>query len=305
MLKTEIRCLCGNTLACEEQPGSQVLQCPKCGRATLVADTDGEADNADSMDTYGFAQPTSDREDVTEHDTSSKPERSCPKCKEQMDRSAVICVRCGWDKRTGKCLHTRTETGLDGERVSVSMGMGSGVPPQGKRRMQFRGSGTIRFRADGLRVRGNVLGDPTTAAVFALPLGVVLTLLTIGFGTYGDLLGSLVACPMLCVGCFCVIREKLQDMESLNSDGNIHRAYFDAERRLLVIGLENGRWACCRLPGKQLTEIRETLRNIYGDRLSCTRVQRFTSGQFVILCVLLGVPTILVAFGVLCAIGLW
>ena len=301
MLKTEIRCLCGNTYEAEEQPGSQVLQCPKCGRATLVAGTDGEVEDAESMETYGFAQSTPDCAGAAAHGNGSKPEQSCPKCKERMDRSAVICVYCGWDKRTGKCHHTRTDASLDGERVSVSMGFGSGVPPQGKRRMPFRGSGTIRFRADGLRVRGKVLGDPVIAAVFAAPLGVVLTLLTIGFGT----LGGLVACPMMGVVCFCVIREKLQEVESLNSDGSIHRAYFDAERRLVVIGLENGRWACCRLPRKQLTEIRETLRDIYGDRLSCTRVQRFTSGELAALCVLLGTPTILLAFGVLCAIGLW
>jgi hypothetical protein len=303
MPKTEFQCPCGNGFVAEEPYAEQVSQCQRCGEVLFAARSTGGGDKLD-VETYSLQQSTSDDTDIIEQHDGLEPERTCSKCQKRMGRGAVICIHCGWDWRSGECHRTRTSADIEGEEVRVFMGWGSGVPPKGKCRTQLRGRGTLRFRADGLRVRGRVFGEPVIAAVLAVPLGITLTLLTQGLHDTLATYGGLMCLGASCAVCFVLILAKMEKVVSLNSDAAIHRAYFDAQQRLLVFGLENGRWACCRVPRKQLVEIRETLNNIYGKRLFCTRIARYSSAECMAVCVFLGTLVIGLTLGISSAIGL-
>ena len=68
-----VRCSCGRTLAVKEEHAGKKVRCPVC-RAVLEVPARAVEEGA----------------------------RTCPGCGEELASSAVVCVNCGYDTRTGK-----------------------------------------------------------------------------------------------------------------------------------------------------------------------------------------------------------
>ena len=298
--KVEIHCDCGNVFVAHVLPTAKVTECLICGEVSQIPGREAAEENTVESETYTLEQPTDQPVLASEKSDSPKVERPCPECLQLMASEAVICVHCGWDSRSGERHRTRVAPDVDGEEIDVFVGFGSGSPPKKGQRMNFFGQALVRFRADRLWIKGWVLGDPKIAAILAVPVAFVGALLTIGFD---GKLGSLIGFCFIYTLWFFIIRNMMRKEEAYNSDGHVHSAYLDTKRCLLILGLENGQWACCRVPRKHRTMVRQALSGIYGDRLTCTRLRKYTSLEAIVVCIIVGVPFALMAGVLLSVLG--
>ena len=92
----KLRCpKCKVVLKLKPEHAGRKIKCPKCSAAFRVA----------------APQPESQPEPAPDPDLTVQPlvEAPCPNCKADMAPEAVICMACGYNRRTGKQLSTDLE----------------------------------------------------------------------------------------------------------------------------------------------------------------------------------------------------
>ena len=98
MMQITLPCTCGVLLQVKESLIGQAVRCPKCQRVVQVANpTPAEAaplPEAQPIGIFGFA------------DDGQIP---CPSCNRKLSAAAVICVKCGYNLKTGQKLMTTWE----------------------------------------------------------------------------------------------------------------------------------------------------------------------------------------------------
>jgi hypothetical protein len=100
-----ITCKCGERFDVEEGAGAQVI-CPRCGEVAEIPQQ--HPTREDHSEEYKLAsEPTAAAQ-------SAEP-GACPYCKSPLAPEAVLCVKCGFDLRTGRKMQTVTGAAVRAE----------------------------------------------------------------------------------------------------------------------------------------------------------------------------------------------
>ncbi len=99
----EFRCGdCGKMLRAREGQEGMEARCPACGSLTTVPTPEEAAQAARA------ARARADEEDAPRRSRGAA-ERTCPECDAPMERGAVLCVECGFDRRLGRRRKTKVK----------------------------------------------------------------------------------------------------------------------------------------------------------------------------------------------------
>lgn len=107
----DLSCTCGRTYQVPPTKAGRKLQCKRCGAVTRIPHPDAED---------VFVVPFQVTEEAAEEPLDlavAEPTHRCPSCGTTDDLSVVICVRCGYDWRTGQRLEHATQTGFDQDQA--------------------------------------------------------------------------------------------------------------------------------------------------------------------------------------------
>jgi hypothetical protein len=124
----EVHCVCGRRYPVPDDKAGKKLQCKRCGAINRiprpeVGDRDdvlipfrdpGEDEGDDGDDDLGLAPPEPPPLEIRD------PLRRCPACGHQDEASVVLCVRCGYDFRTGRRMQDAHEQGERSARVRAA-----------------------------------------------------------------------------------------------------------------------------------------------------------------------------------------
>jgi hypothetical protein len=103
----DLSCSCGRTYQVPPTKAGRKLQCKRCGAVTRIP-------HPDSDDV--FVVPFQVTEEAAEQPLDlavAEETHRCPSCGTTDDMSVVICVRCGYDWRTGNRIEESAQLGLD------------------------------------------------------------------------------------------------------------------------------------------------------------------------------------------------
>jgi hypothetical protein len=91
---------CGRTLRADEQHQERPTRCPACGAEAVIPVV------AEMIEESIRREPAAVRYSGLRTGLDSDP-NACPRCRAVMERAAVLCIECGFDRRTGRALTTR------------------------------------------------------------------------------------------------------------------------------------------------------------------------------------------------------
>ena len=100
-----VACSCGKKLKVKEESAGRKVRCPGCGEAVVVPALSDD----DSQEAPGLAEKI----------------QNCPKCKNELDPGAVLCVKCGFNLKTRKMLTTKFKAQTVSTRYGLLRFIGS------------------------------------------------------------------------------------------------------------------------------------------------------------------------------------
>ena len=122
----DVDCVCGRRYTVPDDKAGKKLQCRRCGsvnripRPTQAADAvvipfrDPGEEDGDADDLLSLAPPEPPPLEIRD------PLRRCPSCGFQDEASVLVCVRCGYDFRTGRRLEDAHERSERSDRLRVA-----------------------------------------------------------------------------------------------------------------------------------------------------------------------------------------
>lgn len=126
----EVHCVCGRRYPVPDDKAGKKLQCKRCGAINRIP-WPQPSDHDDVV--IPFRDPGEDEGDEDDPDADlalaapepppleiRDPLRRCPSCGHQDEASVVVCVRCGYDFRTGRRLQDAHEAGERSARVRAA-----------------------------------------------------------------------------------------------------------------------------------------------------------------------------------------
>jgi hypothetical protein len=109
----EFRCdKCAKMLRAHEEQEGKDAPCPACGTLTVVPSPETARKAAPAPRRVEVAQETlrlADEDEEEGRPSRAPAERTCPGCDAPMERGAVLCLACGFDRRIGKRRKTKVK----------------------------------------------------------------------------------------------------------------------------------------------------------------------------------------------------
>src|SRR5262245_33788467 len=113
----EFRCGdCGKMLRAREEQEGKEARCPACGSLTTVPTPQEAAEaaraaraRADEVTPVGVLPADDEDEEEAPRPAPGGPLKKCPECDAPMERGAVLCVECGFDRRIGRRRKTKVK----------------------------------------------------------------------------------------------------------------------------------------------------------------------------------------------------
>lgn len=102
-----IKCKCGKALSVKDELAGKAIKCPGCGQPVRVPGDPAVAkpaatSSSSSMDDL-FAEEGLDRQVAS----------VCPTCRAEMSATAVLCMKCGYNRQTGEYMAGHKVPGVD------------------------------------------------------------------------------------------------------------------------------------------------------------------------------------------------
>ena len=115
----DVECTCGRVYSVPKRKAGRKLQCKRCG-AVVAVPQPGQG-RAPAGDPGGMVIPFRTPDDPAPSPALdlAAPTRRCPSCGFADDATVVVCVRCGYDHRTGTRLSDPHEAAQESARLSL------------------------------------------------------------------------------------------------------------------------------------------------------------------------------------------
>ena len=104
-MKLKLKCTCGAVFAVDAIHAGKKVKCPTCETIVTIPAAPAQPEPVVPQPEPEPEPPSPDLEDAH----MEEGPQLCPSCDKAVDASAVICINCGYNFKTGQQLHTTVE----------------------------------------------------------------------------------------------------------------------------------------------------------------------------------------------------